>query len=409
MSLPGGAWIVGVGAFLTLAASVQLRHVPRARVPLVLAWTWLWAELLAMWWVPHPGEPPQHTLASHRVTERITLPGDIGRPPDPQARRTVAVVGDSFTVGQGAPLEASLPARLREALAPEGVDVRNLGARGSEFWDQSTRYALLDRELEPDVVIWAFVLNDLEIDYDRHDAISVRWSLKAEGPTPLLGALRRTTTALTAGQDISQQYRTAFDPSSTRYDAFTDWFRRLVTATHDRGARFVLVLWPLLHRLDDYPFADIHAQLAALGEDAGAEVVDLLEVFKGRDERTLWAHPFDHHPNAEGYALAAEAVLRQLRSRPIPDSQPWRCDGPTLLAPPRDTWERAWCAERTPDTLRAHAIALHADHRTWLEKHSYGAMIGRVPRMLLATALARRAPDAPEREEDLALYESWAP
>lgn len=397
------------GVLLVLAATALAGRRPGARPWLMVGWTWLWAEALTAWWLPSPGEPIDHDHPMHRVAETIWLEGDVARPPDPAQDPLIVLVGDSFTRGQGAPAQASVPARVRQALAPEGVSVRDLGVRGTEFPDQLTRWALLDRELSPDVLVWGFVLNDLEVDYRRHDAISVRFGLAAQGPTPLTAALRRMLAARSEGADVTAQYREAFEPDGRRWVSFERDFRRLVAAETARDARFILLIWPLMHELDAYPFRDIHTRLAALGRDAGAEVVDLLPVFEGRDERALWAHPLDHHPNAVAYGMAADALLAHIRSRPIPSSRPWGCDDPTLLPPPRDALERTWCEERTPDTLRANAIALKQLHEAAILRGEPGAMIGRIPLILAAAAAARRDAGDPERARDIALHGAWVP
>lgn len=403
---------VWIGVALVVLATVRAWRSPSpgVRGALMVGWTWAWAEVLAAWLVPHAGRPTDHVIAERTIVDALLLPGDIGLPPPPATTRRIVVVGDSFTQGQGAPITASVPARLRDAFAPDGVEVRNHGMVASEFADQLTRYALLDREVAPDVLVWCFVLNDLEFGYDRHDAISVRWELTAAGPTPLTAAVRRGVAAMQAGGEIPQAYRESFDPAGERWQRFEPAFRRLVAATTARGARFVFVIWPLLHRLDAYPFAGIHEQLAALAADAGAEVVDLSHAFHGMEARALWAHPYDHHPNAEGYRLGAAAIEAAIRAAPVPRSRPWTCDAPALLDPPRDAWEQRFCADRSAQVLSDNAVALFEDHQRAMLNNGTGAMIGRVPPLLLGAAYARRAPDDDAgRAQDLARADRMIP
>lgn len=369
-----------------------------------LLWSWALAELLATILLPWPGEVPWQIRQPYArwVSEEFSLPADAGLPPPPESTPLIAFMGDSFTHGQGALQHESLPARVSEALAADGVEVRNLGAAGSEFFDQLVRYALLDVELAPDVLVWSFVLNDLEFGYDAHDAISVRGELAARGPTPLLGAMRRARAQIQYGEDMEPVYRATFDPDGPAWQEFSDGLRRLVASSADRDARFVFVIWPLLYRLDDYPFADIHAQLASEAERSGAEVLDLLPLFVGRDERELWAHPLDHHPNAGAYAEAAEALLTLLRERPIPTSGPWRCDGTPLLVDKLAPLERRWCTDRSPDALARNSETLAALHQAQLAEGKVHAMLGRVPMLLRIAAMDRRAhDDVNVRRQDL--------
>lgn len=372
-----------------------------------LLWGWLTAELLTAVVLPYPGPPPPELMhpRARQIGPDLFLPADAGLPPPTDDRPVLAFVGDSFTQGQGALAGESLPDRVAQHFG-DRAHIRNLGTAGSEFFDQQIRYALLDAELEPDVLVWCFVLNDVEFGHDDHDAISVRWSLQAAGPTPLTGTLRRNIIGLTSRSRMEEGYRAAFDPSRRNWGKFEEGLRRLVDATHARGARFVFVVWPLMYRLENYPFTDLHAQLLRTAQDAGAETLDLYPTFAGLDERTLWAHPFDHHPNARGYALAAEAVIDALERRPLPNSAPWDCEGPTVLTGEQAAWERAWCRQRDAETLATHSERLWDWHHEVFQQNRGHVMIGRIPPLLRAVASTRRGDDAAARAKDLAAWKA---
>jgi hypothetical protein len=74
------------------------------------------------------------------------------------------------------------------------------------------------------------------------------------------------------------------------------------------GFRVVAVVFPLLHRLDDYPLAAAHADVTATFTAAGIPVVDLLEPFRAYADEELWVHPVDPHPNEIGHRIAAERL-----------------------------------------------------------------------------------------------------
>ena len=67
----------------------------------------------------------------------------------------------------------------------------------------------------------------------------------------------------------------------------------------------------------------MHADLAAMAEEAGLAVVDLREAYLGRDPETLklpdppgWHDAW--HPNEEGHRLAAEFLAAYLRTARLP-------------------------------------------------------------------------------------------
>jgi hypothetical protein len=75
----------------------------------------------------------------------------------------------------------------------------------------------------------------------------------------------------------------------------------------------VVAIFPLFgNRLDEgYPFADVHARVAAAAGEAGARVVDLLPHYRGLDGNLLVVDGADdEHPNEIAHRIAARAIAR---------------------------------------------------------------------------------------------------
>jgi hypothetical protein len=62
----------------------------------------------------------------------------------------------------------------------------------------------------------------------------------------------------------------------------------------------------------DYPFLKLHRAIVDHCRDEGIEVLDLYPFYAGREAESLWAHPTDPHPNAEGHEIAASALADYL-------------------------------------------------------------------------------------------------
>ena len=122
----------------------------------------------------------------------------------------------------------------------------------------------------------------------------------------------RLWSALTAGsrtRATEDWYRSYWTGAQRAYgDECLAALRAAAALCEARGTGFGVAMFPLLHRLDDYPFADVHGAVATACRGAGVAFVDLLPAFEGQDAETLWVHPSDHHPNARAHALAAEAL-----------------------------------------------------------------------------------------------------
>lgn len=271
----------------------------------------------------------------------------------------VAVVGDSFTAGQGVEPADALPDQLRASLAARNVEVdeRNDGECGDSFAVEAGRYTSLYATQDPDIVVWVFVLNDfgLRVAYSTDDFIVDRRGAGQTG-VRLWDALRQgeQARAITASTELA--YHEALRADSPRWATDGATLRALVEERRAAGGRFVFVIYPLLHQLSDYPFVVEHARVAAWARDAGAEVIDLLPVFQGQDATALWASTADHHPNARAHHLAASHIADVLAGGAIPRAGRSRCE--VLPAPEGlEALARAACDQRDVGSALALARA----------------------------------------------------
>jgi hypothetical protein len=65
-----------------------------------------------------------------------------------------------------------------------------------------------------------------------------------------------------------------------------------------------------------YPVGFIHDRARQIAGDEGVPYLDLLPAFSTyKDPKTLWASPFDAHPNAIANKRAAREILRAFADR----------------------------------------------------------------------------------------------
>lgn len=293
---------------------------------LALPWTlWLVEAGLGLWG-PAPlthlpilmGQPTVHWGS-------VSFNGDTVRPLSDTPR--VAVVGDSFVAGQGVHEADTLPVLMANQLKERGLsaDVLNLGGSGRSFFDEYVYYGALGATVDPDVVVWVFVLNDLGFHGgDDFDLINLAPPPPSTG-LALVDLVRRGLWARETTRRTTEGYKGALAPGG---DGLVQ-VKRLLTAMadelHARGGRLVFTVYPLLHDLSAYPFDAEHDRLEALAREAGAEVVDLRPAFRGRDASTLWANPLDHHPNALAQSLAADLLAKAVGDGPIKRTGAFDC------------------------------------------------------------------------------------
>jgi lysophospholipase L1-like esterase len=256
------------------------------------------------------------------------------REPGPRAPgvRRVAVLGDSFTEGQGVKEADTYVRGMERALRASAGgewEVLNFGRRGADFPALDDTFRELLR-FDPDVVVYALTLNDCEPSpafRDRHAWIT---SL-LDGPRQKVDLIPNpipfgSRTALFVRHRVAA-YR--------RHRAMTRWYdelyaepnrdgwaqtQALIEGMHRqmllRGGRFLLAAWPVLANLDrDYSFRDAHQTIARFCHSAGIAWIDLLPVLEGHTAQDLWVHPQDPHPNALAHRLVADslasAVIRE--------------------------------------------------------------------------------------------------
>jgi hypothetical protein len=253
---------------------------------------------------------------------------DVELGPKPAGVRRVIVIGDSFTEGQGVKEADTYPRRLEALLNAAGQgrwEVRNCARRATDFPEL---YAMFDQVLayEPDVVIYGMVLNDA----DRSPEFQARqtyvndWILDRarvqEGVAPvapgpfdsrLLALVSDRLEGLRTSRATLRWYRDMYgEPNREGWERTQGYIREMNQRTRAAGGRFLVASWPLLVRLDRYPFTEVHDTIARFCLSAGIPRHDLLPALQGRPTESLWVHPVDMHPNDVAHRLAAESLLQ---------------------------------------------------------------------------------------------------
>ena len=248
--------------------------------------------------------------------------------PRTPGRARVVVIGDSFTEGQGVKEEDTFSSKLGTSLAP--AEVLDCGRRGYNVPEMKQ---LFDRSLalDPDVVVYAMVLNDPQPSaafQDRYpylnDWILVRRSMlmKEDAPEPgfwdsrIWLLIQEKREAAKVARESTRWYREAFgEPNRDGWNATLDSISAMDAAMRARGGKFVVVLWPLLINLDgDYPFDGVHATIREALDARHITFHDTLPAFRGHETKSLWVDPTDHHANAQGHEIFAHEIEATVRS-----------------------------------------------------------------------------------------------
>jgi hypothetical protein len=243
----------------------------------------------------------------------------------PSGTYRIAIVGDSFTYGQGISVRDRFSNILEQRLNGNGgrYEVLNFGRPGAETVDhvEILRDAVLGTE--PNYVLLQWLINDVE----GKDSNPPRaWRLL---PSDTLSALLHRHSALyyLINQEwVKLQHRFGLiegyqsymerrfqDPqsdSSREAKATLDTFFRVCK---DRDIPFGVVLFPALSRnlTRDYPFAFLMDRVLATCRTQGVTCLDLRDTYAAvASPSSLWVNRFDPHPGPLANSLAAEAILK---------------------------------------------------------------------------------------------------
>jgi lysophospholipase L1-like esterase len=274
------------------------------------------------------GDVGDSSRAKHVAVAKINALGLRGQDfatEKPADTSRILFVGDSFTFGEGVqddePFASVLQQRLRSEVDKDErrYQVINAGVSGYNTKDEVLYLRTKWLDLEPDMVVLVFYLNDA---YDDHRfAALITGSaegelgreLRFESRSRLLQFVTDRVFRWQVGRRVTAIYQGQFfeDPEIGGHDweASKKSLRDAAELMRERDIRFAVVIFPELHALDDsHAFKNIYQRVSAYTESLGIPTLNLFPVFEGRSAPELWVHVTDHHPNAEAHRIAADAI-----------------------------------------------------------------------------------------------------
>ena len=260
----------------------------------------------------------------------------------PPGEVRILMLGDSFVYGSFVEDQETYPFRLQQELAGpcSGIRVINAGVPGSTIL---THRAMMERglALDPDLVILSFTENDVSdlASEPMWDQLARNRATKSSFPLGLIYPVVRSTALwqlllrsrglirAREGDGVVEELDAAVEerssgPRSTpalrsRYAAE---FGSMVRQLNETGIPFVFTSFPAhLTVYGEWTEEQIH-WVHALSEENGVPAITILEALRrtGLSETELYLLPWDGHPSATGYEVAAR-VLREelLASEPL--------------------------------------------------------------------------------------------
>ena len=272
--------------------------------------------------IPHelvPGRVTTYRGVEVRINRLGFRGGEVE--PRPEGSQRIALVGDSFTFGNGCTEAETLGACLERELARRGrpAQVVNCGVPAYNADDVLALTTGRVLALQPDRVVYVMVANDVD-ESQKPAVIPADATIDACAEFPLhsaalqwlgiKGSALLRATGLRGGGYVDKILRTWQGDGGARLErAFTG----LAAACRERGAALTVAIYPFMARRDRNPFAPIEEDAARRCEKLGIACVPLVDSFSRDDDLSrYWIGPLDTHPDGRANGKAAAFLAERL-------------------------------------------------------------------------------------------------
>jgi lysophospholipase L1-like esterase len=317
-----GAAVLGISLLAALAAAeVGLRLISKYWLTVYDVEMWRYArQIKTLSSYPGVVEEQRPNASAFLMGAKVRTEEHGFRLPDPatQARRRpgnrlAVALGDSLTFGWGVPEGQTFPDQLERLLSARcpaaggrAVTVANAGIGNCNTSMEVQRYKLRIRPaMHPDWVILGFSFNDAE-----PDAVPDTNPLYWHSALLSLAAARMQKQTDPKLANYNSYYVGLFREGKAGWDRTKAAMRELGAILRADRVAATLFLMPELHDPHDPGIAEAFSRVAAVGREAGFEVVDPAPDFPPGSGERYWVSHEDAHPNAAAQAIYARALAR---------------------------------------------------------------------------------------------------
>jgi D-alanyl-lipoteichoic acid acyltransferase DltB (MBOAT superfamily) len=246
----------------------------------------------------------------------------------------IAILGTSYVVGLGVAEDRTFEALVEERLNRERTpstglryEILNLGVGG---YRTAQRLMAMEEKafpLDPDAIIFTVHETDPQSLKDLSDAARKGIPIPY---APLADMVEKAGVKKGTPEAVAER---RLKPVGMEVNGWI--YREAVRACRERG---IVPYWFFLPTtLKEQGWGEDHERMRALAEEAGFEILDLADLYAGRDSRAYRLGDWDHHLNAEGHELVADLLYRAIAE----------AGGPVVAGPGKQA--RAETGNRAPE------------------------------------------------------------
>ena len=243
-------------------------------------------------------------------------------PKQPGATR-ILVQGDSISWGQGVKEERDIyTERVLTSLRRRNpaLELAALVKGGREIDGHLEQIRSHGAEIDPDVIVYQWFINDIELDKSGRPLPRPPWQRLFIHPTLAASSafyffLDTTVSGLWPTARTYPEYIAADHGAGTdNWRDFEAEFERWADAAQALTPRVLVALYPSFNPPSEILYDDVRERVVALAQARGIETLQWSEVLSqySGEYRLLWASPYDAHPSSIAHAEMAKALEARL-------------------------------------------------------------------------------------------------
>lgn len=243
------------------------------------------------------------------ATNSMGFRGEECRVEKTPGKKRIVFVGDSQTLGWGVPFEQCMARRLERHLneKSDAYEVINMGIGNYNSTMEVELFKLRGLALKPDIVFLFYFVNDAE------PIPRLSWpAYQIERRSYLLAFLFdryfEIRPLIDSTRNWKQYYASLYAPNASALAMNRQSLKEMGELCKANGIQLVVVNYPDLHEIENYPFPQITDYAREFAMEAGSPFIDLLSALKGFEPSSLWVSREDTHGNAVVNEVAARVL-----------------------------------------------------------------------------------------------------
>ena len=230
--------------------------------------------------------------------------------PKPAHTKRILVLGDSITMGWGVEFKDTYASRLEDLLNKNLSQYFEVINAGVGNYNSICELAALKKflNLEPDLIILGFYINDLE-----NTPYLYRLSYLAKKYSFLYAFLSARVINIKYNFSYQKYYSMLYNDKKLKQNT-KDAITEMIKISNSKSIPFVLINIPELHNFKNYYFKEAQYFVQNIVKDHPEIIfIDLLEILKNREAKEFWVSAQDSHPNPSLHSIIAEAIYKKLQ------------------------------------------------------------------------------------------------